>query len=303
MLRVETLRPLVVHDPAGAAGFGHLSAASGLVCLGTLACVVADDEHHLGVFDLASDGPGRLVRLFDADLPAAHDERKAAKPDLESLLALPAFAGHPHGALLALGSGSRNTRYRAALLPLAAGDRPAPPARVLDLAPLLTPLQAHFPALNVEGAFIVGATLCLLQRGNRGAPINACIAFAWNEIERWLGGAGAAPTAISITTFELGAIDGVPLGFTDGAAWPAGGWVFCAAAEDTTDSYADGACAGSVVGLVNAAGKITRLEPLSLACKAEGIAAAIEGERIALRLVTDADDRSAPAQLLSATLA
>lgn len=78
--------------------------------------------------------------------------------------------------------------------------------------------------------------------------------------------------------------------------------MFCAAAEDTSDSYADGRCAGSAVGIVNAVGELVLLEQIDLACKAEGIAVEDHGRRLDLLLVTDADDRRAPAQLLSSTL-
>jgi hypothetical protein len=301
MLHVEIQRQLQVHDAAG--GLGPLSAASGLVRIGTLACVVADDELDLGVFDLASDAPGRIVRLLEGTLPAGPKRRKAAKPDLEALVALPPFAGHAHGALLALGSGSRDTRHRGALLPIGADGGLQAPARPIDLVPLMAPLRKHFAdALNIEGAYIVGDTLRLLQRGNKGALVNACITYAWADVAGWLAATGPAPAPVSVTRFELGVLDGVPLGFTDGASLPDGGWVFCAAAEDTTDSYADGACAGSVVGRVNAAGAIVRSERLALACKVEGIAATADGDGIALLLVTDPDDRSEAGLLLSATL-
>ncbi|MEO6277397.1 MAG: hypothetical protein ABIP59_06225, partial [Roseateles sp.] len=69
--------------------------------------VVADDEHTLAVFDAASDSPGTLHRLFIGELPDKPKARKAAKPDLEALAQLPPFAACPHGALLALGSGSK----------------------------------------------------------------------------------------------------------------------------------------------------------------------------------------------------
>lgn len=301
MLHVEIRRRLVVHDPSG--GLGHLSAASGLVRLGSQICVVADDELSLGVFDLTNDAPGRLVRLLDGELPHRAKQRKAAKPDLEALAALPAFAGHAHGALLALGSGSRTTRDRGALLPLAAGGGLQPPARPIDLEPLLAPLRDQFgAALNIEGAFVLGDTVRLLQRGNKAAAQNACITYAWGGLQRWLGAGEPAPSPVAVTPLPLGAIDGVPLGFTDGAALPDGGWVFCAAAEDTADSYADGACAGSVVGRVDAAGAIVQIERLSLACKIEGIVAARDGDGIALLMVTDPDDRGEPGWLLSTRL-
>jgi hypothetical protein len=298
MLQARVLRRLLL---AGAVG--HLSAASGLVRIGSRLYVVADDEHGLGVFDLADDVPGRLVELFDGVLPAEHAARKAAKPDLEALTALPAFAGFAHGALLAVGSGSRAQRNRGVLAALDGDGALAGPIRPVDLAPLLAPLAIHFPALNIEGAFVSGDRLCLLQRGNTQSPLNACITFGWSEVRRWLESGGAAPAAASITRYELGLLDGVPLSFTDGAALPGGGWAFSAAAEDTSDNYADGRCLGSAVGVVGADAKLRTLERLDLVCKVEGIAASLAGNLLQLLLVTDADDRGAAALLLAGTLA
>jgi hypothetical protein len=88
-------------------------------------------------------------------------------------------------------------------------------------------------------------------------------------------------------------------------ALPNGRWLFCAAAEDTSDSYADGRCLGSAVGVVDANGTVQRLDRLDAVCKVEGIALAdgASVSRVSLLLVSDADDRRVPAQLLSVTLA
>ena len=59
------LRELVVDDAAGSAGQDHLSAASRLVKLGNRLFVVADDEHHLAMFNLSNREPGRLVPIFE----------------------------------------------------------------------------------------------------------------------------------------------------------------------------------------------------------------------------------------------
>ena len=87
-----------------------MSAASGLVRSGAQLFVVADDELHLGVFEDTLGGggvltPGRVVRLFEGDLPNPKGPRKKAKPDLETLALLPPLPGCACGALLALGSG------------------------------------------------------------------------------------------------------------------------------------------------------------------------------------------------------
>jgi len=302
VLETRIIRELVVDDGAGIAGQAHLSAASGLVKLGNRLFVVADDEHHLGTFDLTNTAPGRLVAIFEGELPLRHKARKAAKPDCEALLMLPGFSGYPHGALMAMGSGSRPSRQRGAVLALdAAGDLKGP-ARTVDLTPLLGPLHDHFSDLNIEGAFVQGDTLSLLQRGNGGSAINARIDLSLHDLNRWLTEAGPTPGPALITRFELGLIDGVPLSFTDGTALPGGGWLFSAAAEDTSDTYSDGRCAGSVIGLVDAGGTIMKLERLAVPLKVEGIAASAAGDTIDLWLVTDADDRRQPALLLSTEL-
>ena len=302
MLETRTVRELVVDDAADPAGTTPLSAASGLVRLGHRLYVVADDEHHLASFDLDGHAPGRLIPVFDGTLPQRHELRKAAKPDCEALVLLPAFDGCPDGALLAIGSGSRPSRRRGALLALDAPGAVPGPARSVDLAPLLEPLADLVPDLNIEGAFVHGDALCMLQRGNGRAAFNARIDWHWHDLQRWLAGAGPAPRPLSIARFELGAIDGVPLSFTDAASLPDGSWLFSAAAEDTSDTYDDGRCAGSAIGRVDAGGGVRSVERLSHACKVEGIAAAVNGDTIELLMVTDPDDRTQAALLLSASL-
>lgn len=279
---------------------GHLSAASGLVVVGDRAYVVADDEHALGVFDLRDPGPGRLLPLFDDPLPAGHDERKARKADLEALTLL---RGPAHDWLFAIGSGSRSNRQRGALLPLDADGQVSGTARTVHLADWYAPLHARFGELNIEGLFVADGALCLLQRASRAAPVNACIRFDADHVVRWLSGDGPVPALQSVTDFELGAIAGVPLAFTDGTALPGGGWAFCAAAEDTRDSYLDGACAGGAIGVVDTAGALHGPFTMAAPAKVEGIAPDLLGAPGDLLLVTDADDRQAPAQLLRVSLA
>ena len=302
-LPVEVVRTLRVASPAG--GIAHLSAASGLVVIGNLAYVIADDEHALGLFDLTSDGPGRLLTLFDGVLPGAHDARKARKADLEGLTALPALDGLPHGALLAIGSGSKPNRCRGVLLALNPDATLSGDVRPIDLTDLYAPLRGQFPELNIEGLFVAGGTLCLLQRGSQVSPANACIRFDLVAFGKWLAQGGDAPAPMSIDAFQLGSIGGVPLTFTDGAALrgsPGGGWVFCAAAEDTSNSYLDGVCAGSAFGMVDSSGTLHGPLALAAPAKVEGIALDPRGAPGTVLLVTDADNRQAPASLLRASL-
>lgn len=285
MLEPTHLRDLDVDPAQHPRAQAHISAASGLAIVGGMAYVVADDEHHLGMFALDDAAlPVRLHRLLAGDLPAGTSDRKKRKPDLEALVALP-------GGLLALGSGSRPQRERGVLLPL----QPARTAREVDLAKLYAPLRSHFADLNIEGAFATGDGFHLLQRANRGSAVNACVRYALQDVIAWLDDRAGVPVLQDITAFALGAAGGVPYGFTDAAALPKGGWIFSAVAEDTRDSYADGSCAGSLLGWVDEHGALREVRPLAGSPKAEGIALTGEGR---LLLVTDADDPGLASQLL-----
>ncbi|TWO70592.1 hypothetical protein FN976_13595 [Caenimonas sedimenti] len=300
-LLTEPLRELRVSPALHPRGQRHLSSASGLVLAGGWLYLVADDEHHLGALPLAhagDDHPVALHRLRPGELPGDKEARKKHKPDCEALLALPPWSGHPQGALLALGSGSRPNREQGFLLPLRPdGSLADAPVEPVDLHGLYAPLRSRFPDLNIEGAFASGDRICLLQRANQGDARNACASYAWPDVRDWLDGRRAAPAAIDVTLYELGTVAGVPYGFTDGAALPGGGWIFSAAAEDTEDSYRDGLCAGSALGWVRD-GRLTRLAPLAGGPKVEGIAVA--GHR--LLLVTDADDPESASRLLALPL-
>ncbi len=118
---------------------------------------------------LADNAPGRLLRLFDGELPAAKAARKKQKPDLEAITQLPPFGNYPHGALLALGSGSKQNRRRGALLRLDAAA-PSTARRACSMSrALFEELDRRFPALNIEGAVAIGDELRLLQRAQQEA--------------------------------------------------------------------------------------------------------------------------------------
>jgi hypothetical protein len=295
MVPLVPLRRLTVDPAAHPRGQPHLSAASGLVCAHGRAYVVADDELHLGVFaDAVSTG--HLVRLFDGRLPEGKASRKRAKPDLETLLHLPPCHAWPAGALLALGSGSRPQRERGAVLAFQSNGRLAAP-RLVDLGPLYAPLKARFVDLNIEGALLLGTDLVLLQRGNGRLGVNAALHYRRADWEALLGGRAGEPLQPHAEhRFALGDIDGVPLGFTDGVACPgpsgAGRWLFCAAAEDTENSYLDGGCAGSVLGLADARGGLRWIRRLAGRLKMEGIDVHAAEGGAAVCMVSDADDPS-----------
>src|SRR6187401_2872878 len=186
-----------------------VSAASGLVLRDGAFHVVADDELSLCVF--AVEGGTRRIALLPGELPDTHRERKAGKPDFEILVDL------GDGGLLALGSGSRETRERAVLV--ARDERTS----VIDTAPLCAALRATFPQLNLEGGVLRGDELVLLQRGNRRDRRNALVFVAGDDLRRALATRQFAPTrAPRIVDFDLGEIEDVPWSGTDLALLPDG---------------------------------------------------------------------------------
>ncbi len=263
-----------------------VSAASGLCALPDRLCVVADDETFLAQHAFDGTPLGR-VALFGDALPEEHATRKRQKPDLEALALL------PDGRLLALGSGSTPRRERGALIDPARGWT----VRAIALAALYAELRAVLPELNVEGAVVVGERLVLLQRGNGRARANARVDLDLaRALEALDGGMLAASALIAVKAVALPDLAGVPLSFTD-ATVHAGRVLFTAAAENTNDTYEDGACSGSVVGELRGA-QVLWIQPVQPACKLEGISCTDDR----LWLVADADDRRAPAPLYSARI-
>jgi len=307
------LRELTLQAREHPRGQPHLSAASGLVCAFGRAYVVADDEHHLGVFDDATS-PGCLHRLIEGDLPFDVAKRKARKADLETLAFVPAGAlgpaapTAPMAALCMFGSGSTPRRDRALWQPLDAAGALAGAARELDLAPLYAPLRERLGALNVEGALVApGKDLWLFSRGGSGARgANAVVRYRWPDVLPWLRGQAVAEVAPAhLQTVDLGGVDGVGYGFTDAAALPdalGGGCLFTAVAEDSADSVADGGCVGSALGRLGAGGELLWLRPLRGAPKVEGLAVHVGPGGLTLCLATDADDPTVPSRLLLARL-
>jgi hypothetical protein len=280
-----------------------LSAASGLVQVGSKAYVVADDELHLGVFSIDEVGPGHLIRAFDGILPDDKAERKRQKPDLEALALLPPSEDFPHGSLMALGSGSRPNRGRGVLLGLDGQGTLSGTIHALDMAPVLAPLQTVFADLNIEGATVLGEELCLFQRGNTRHPENAILRYPLSQVIAALCNSLADAIAPSVIHRpDLGAIDGVPLCFTDASALPDGDILFCAVAEDTEDAYRDGPCVGAAIGIITIDGSLISLWRLNQPYKVEGISARSAGNQLDVLLVTDADDPAIPAMLLSASM-
>ncbi len=295
-LPVHRLRQLDVDASTHPRGMSFLSAASGLVCRHGRAYVMADDELHLAVFRDAA-APGRLHRVFAGELPEDKKARKKRKPDLETLLWWPDPAGRP--SLLALGSGSRANRQRGVRVMLDTQGEPLPEAQAFDLAPVYDGLRGEFGRLNIEGAFVSGDELVLLNRGLADGRDNAALHYRVADVRAVIDGRPERLRPTRLRHHALPRINGVSLNFTDGAALPGGGWAFTAVAEDTECSVADGAFLGAVVGLVDAMGDIVALRSLA-AAKVEGVDVRRVGSALQLCLVSDADDPAVPSLLLLA---
>jgi hypothetical protein len=274
----------------------EISAASGLVAQRSHVLVVPDDETYLDRYAIDT---GRLVdriTLVDRELPLDRGARKAAKPDFEALAWL------PHGRLLVLGSGSGARRQTGVVLVASAlGDEPPRDPREVDLAPLYSSLRERFVDLNIEGAAVAGGLLRLLSRGGAGRE-NAVIDLDLPDVLRALSAGDALGPALvrAIHVATLGSLDGVALGFTD--ASPMGSTTariaFAAAAEDTDNPYDDGPCAGSVIGVLEADGRVGFVERCQAHSKIEGLAVGPNG----LLMVADPDDPAQRAPLFASAL-
>lgn len=262
-----------------------VSAASGLVLRDGLFHVVADDENALFVF--GADGATRRIALLPGELPAEHAVRKAHKADFEILVDLP-----EHG-LLAMGSGSRATRERAVLV-----DRHER-TTVIDTSALCASLRETFSDLNLEGAALIGDEFVLLQRGNRGDRRSALVFIAMQDVE-WalLSQRFVMTRSPRIVALELGIHDEVPWSCTDITVIDDGDLLACTVLEDTSDAYQDGRCLGSALVRMAPDGALRWQRRLDTSSKVEGVA--VDGDVV--WLVSDADNRTVPAQLLRATL-
>jgi len=260
------------------------------VRLGSRLYVVADDEPAIAVYDLEQRPLiGELIPLDDAVLSLDHAERKAAKPDLESLCLL------PDGTLLALGSGATERRERGWLLP------PEGEPAEISLSRLHAALREELADLSIEGAAVVRERLWLAQRGNGKGGENALIELHLAEVLTGLRERRAIdPVALrGVTRHDLGAVEGVARTFSDLCPLPDGRLLFCSVAEAGESTYLDGECLGAALGVLDA-GAVSRLEPLTEPYKIEGVSV---GDGPELLLVADGDDRASPAPLLTASLA
>jgi hypothetical protein len=269
-----------------------VAAGSGIVLRAQHLYVIADDQNTLAVYTL--DGrPSASIPLLDEVLPETHRERKAQKPDFESLLSL------PDGSLLALGSGSTPRRMVGAWLRF---DHEAVSVERIALQELYAALARELPELNIEGGCVLGEQLYLACRGNGADPNNALIALDLHGAQRSLerDRALGAELIRKLNRVSLGALSGTALSLTDLA--PLGEQlVFSAAAEASPNTYDDGLCAGSVLGSLSLDGRVGAVHLLSPRTKIEGICATSPHDR-SLFAVADADDPASRSPLFKVAL-
>lgn len=260
-----------------------LSAASGLVRLGGRFVVVADDALELHAY--GEHGPPRRYRLRPGELPRDPAARKRVKPDFEALCP---WRDH---ALLVLGSGSKKTR-ETGIFAHFTEDMSSATCSEFSLAPLYAALAARVPELNIEGAARWGGDLVLLQRGNGAGNRSALVRLDAAGVAAAVA-AGAPWTADlvrDLADLDLGAIDGVAYSVTDATPLPDGGLLLAAAAEDSSDTYADGLCLGSALVRLDPPHRVAWRLTLPGRAKFEGVWAEPEGAHVRLHLVADADD-------------
>lgn len=266
-----------------------LAAASGIVRHRERLCVIADDELALAIYDRAGV-PLVRVPLLQGELPEEPRERKAKKPDFEALVVL------PNGSLLVLGSGSTAQRRCAVRLDWSASKAITTP---IACDAFYERLERELPELNIEGAAVYQGQLVLVSRGNGEQRDNALIRIdlsrALPALER--GHPPPIESLRSVQRVHLGELDGVSLSLTDVTVLQER-LVFSAAAEDTDNTYDDGACAGSVLGVFSGAGQAHHVVELTPRAKIEGLCAASDRpDETALYLVADADSREVRAPL------
>jgi hypothetical protein len=264
--------------------------------------VVSDDATHAAwVRGPAVHRVRVLPPVEGLDVFSEEEGTKHLKPDLEAACAM------PDGSVLLLGSGSLPNRMRGAVV-RAHGS--AVESSVHDLSPLYEhaarALDLAIEDVNLEGACLVGGVLRWFQRGHGqrvpSGSVDVDLAGLLALLEHR---AGADDVRVgNPRCHDLGEVDGVALTITDAVALPDGRVLVSAAAEDTPDAVADGPVVGVAVGVIDDS-EVRAVLPLIAAThrappKIEGLAlAAIEGHRIALHAVVDADDPARASALLT----
>lgn len=277
-------------------------AGSSLTWVGARLGLVQDDANFVALVDPRT-GLARSITLPPGAEGRRHFDdlrgNKKFKLDLESCCTIEGASG---AMLLALGSGSKKRRRR--IVTVESITARLPRVSVIEADSLYETLEAaaEFAGsdMNIEGALALPRALRLFTRANGAAkhgrtPVNATCDLALPELLAYLADPVHAPVPAPrhIARFDLGSLDGLPLGFTD-AALVGDTLLYTAAAEASDDAAADGAVTGSVIGIIPVNGAL-RHAPLTDADrrrthdKVEGIVA-LPGVADRVYVVIDADD-------------
>lgn len=302
-LMVTDRRALRFDAPFGEGADRHtgVRAASAIVPYAGGWLIAQDDSSFAAHWTPSGTTPIRLFPRGAADTYSEARGNKADKPDLESGTVIPTDDGP---LAVFFGSGSTERRMRAAVVTERGG---ALESRVVALdhlyAAALAALQIGPGELNLEAACTVGDRVRFFQRGNGAAGVNASFDVEARALVGALrGDASLGPDhVINVRRYELGSLGGVPLGFSAAAVLADGSVLFAAAAEDSPSTYDDGACAGSVIGLLGPDQSLLARWPVKpdAGIKIEGLAVErSDGRRIELLAVTDPDDPTRPSEAL-----
>jgi hypothetical protein len=274
--------------------------------------IAQDDANFVAIYN--EDGTPRHAFA----LPAGHaghrhfDEKRGGKKhklDLEGAVTLTGAHGE---ILLQFGSGSTRKREHVAIL----GGGADSPDLSLVHAPLLYDVLRRATGfagteLNIEGAIQIEDRIRLFSRGNgavRGGlkPVNASCDLRTTALLPHLKDPQhtVPPAPENIVQYALGALEGIPLGFTDVTSWR-GALYYSAAAEDSPDAIRDGVVPGSAVGIITGDRArwtaFTHPDGSLFNAKVEGLLPVL-GATDALYVVTDSDRADVPSELCTVEL-
>lgn len=294
----------------------YVRAASGLVWVRDRLAVIQDDASFIALVDPATGSAEAFALPAAAEGTRQFDDsrgNKAHKLDLEAITTVPSRDGLM---LAAFGSGSLAPREVVVLVSFA--DGPPVDVAVHRASTFYSLLRraAEFAGsdMNIEGALLARGTLTLFGRGNGTSagevePVNASCQVGWAELVAHLEHpeTAAPPPPAAIVQYDLGTLEGIPLGFTDVTSGR-GDWVlYSAAAEASPDATRDGQVHGSVLGMLGSGDEEGRWGRLSdengapLVAKVEGVT--LDRERAdRAYAVVDTDDHTQPSELLELRL-
>jgi hypothetical protein len=287
----------------------HVRAGSGLATVPGGIALIQDDANFIAIL-AAGDYHARALPLpaGEGGLRQFDDVRgnKKHKLDLEACVSVDIDDGT---LLLALGSGSKRRREQVAMVRGWESGRPE--VRLVHVPRLYDTLRREEAfagsELNVEGAIFLSDRLRLFGRGNGAVrddvrPVNATCDLDWPRLLAHLESPQSCPPPVptNVTRYELGTLGGIPLTFTDAAAWR-GLVLYSAAAEASPDATRDGRVSGSALGVIDETrcARWTQLVDRSSAPfvgKVEGIAA-VRSNETQVYAVVDADDPNAASVL------